>query len=109
MKYIVKSMQSKDIENSEYFSSVALSLLSNPSDKEILEDMVILGIVNRVLSGQEYAGVQKNYLHYLAGTNPDRQDYLNTRMLKEEDAESMDVGDSVKILVVYANLYDDGE
>lgn len=79
------------------------------SDKEILEDMVILGIVNRVLSGQEYAGVQKNYLHYLAGTNPDRQDYLNTRMLKEEDTESMDVGDSVKILVVYANLYDDGE
>lgn len=105
--YLDKAQAISTQSSREYF--YVLPDIVAMSDKEILDDMVILGIVNHVLSGQEYAGVQKNYIHYLSGINPDRQDYLNARMLKEEGTERMDVGESVKMLVVYANLYDNGK
>ena len=80
--------------------------IASMSDKEILDDMMILGVVNHVLSGQEYAGVQKNYIHYLSGANPDGQNYLNTWMQKEDETDGMNAGNAIKMLVVYANLYD---
>lgn len=103
--YLDKAQTISTQSSREYF--YVLPDIVTMSDREILDDMVILGIVNRVLSGQEYAGVQKNYIHYLAGTNPDIQDYLNTKMLKEEENERMDIGNSVKMLVIYANLYEE--
>lgn len=46
------------------------------SEKELLEDMMILGIVNYVLSGREYAGIQQNYIHYFFGVNAQRRNLL---------------------------------
>ena len=80
--------------------------IASMSDNEILDDMMILGIVNHVLSGQEYAGVQKNYIHYLSGANSDGQNYLNLWMQKEDATAGVNVGNAIKMLVVYANLYD---
>lgn len=74
------------------------------SDKKILDDMLVLGIVNTVLSGQEYAGVQKNYIHYLSGTNEECQNYLDEKMLKNEKKNTLDVTNAVKTLVIYASL-----
>ena len=79
--------------------------LNTMSEKDILDDMVMLGIVNRILSGQEYAAVQKNYIHYLSGVNPERQDYWNKEMRMQEEAETINIGNATKMLVVYANLY----
>jgi len=39
------------------------------SDEELLEDMVVLGILSYVLSGREYRGIQENYVHYFMGAN----------------------------------------
>ena len=83
-----------------------LEEITSMSDKEILEDMFIMGVVNYVLSGQEYAGVQKNYIHYLSGVNTEMKDYLNENVLMEDGADCMDAANAVKMLVVYANLCD---
>ena len=83
-----------------------LEEITSMSDKEILEDMFIMGVVNYVLSGQEYAGVQKNYIHYLSGVNTEMKDYLNENILMEDGADCMDAANAVKMLVVYANLCD---
>lgn len=39
-------------------------------EQEVLNDMVILGIVDYALSGREYSSIQENYLHYIFGRNP---------------------------------------
>ena len=81
-----------------------LENISSMSEREIIEDMFIMGVVNHVLSGQEYAGVQKNYIHYLSGVNMELRDYLNENILIQEDTGSMDAANAVKMLVVYGNL-----
>lgn len=108
LDYYLDKAQSISMQSSrEHF--YVLPDIDAMSDKDILDDMVILGIVNHVLSGQEYAGIQKNYIHYLSGTNKDRQDYLNARMLKENGTDRINTGNATKMLVVYANLYEDGQ
>lgn len=104
------------LDRAQYISTEAsrehyyvLPELNTMSDKDILDDMVMLGIVNHILSGQEYAGVQKNYIHYLSGVNPERQDYWNKKMLMEEDTDHINIGNATKMLVVYANLYENGK
>lgn len=77
------------------------------TDREILEDMFIMGVVNHVLSGQEYAGVQKNYIHYLSGVNMELKDYLNENMLLRDGTDRIDIANAVKMLVVYGNLYEE--
>lgn len=76
------------------------------TDREILEDMFIMGVVNYVLSGQEYAGVQKNYIHYLSGVNMELKDYLNGSILVKDGTGRIDAANAVKMLVVYGNLCD---
>ena len=44
--------------------------------KEVLSDMMVLGMVDYVLSGGEYSSVKENYLHYYLGRNPDKCDWL---------------------------------
>lgn len=108
LDYYLDKAQSISMQSSrEHF--YVLPDIDVMNDKDILDDMVILGIVNHVLSGQEYAGIQKNYIHYLSGTNKDRQDYLNARMLKENGTDRINTGNATKMLVVYANLYEDGQ
>lgn len=108
LDYYLDKAQSISMQSSrEHF--YVLPDIDAMNDKDILDDMVILGIVNHVLSGQEYAGIQKNYIHYLSGTNKDRQDYLNARMLKENGTDRINTGNATKMLVVYANLYEDGQ
>lgn len=86
-----------------------LQEITSMSDREILEDMFIMGVANHVLSGQEYAGVQKNYIHYLSGVNMELADYLNESILLEEGTDRMDTANAVKMLVVYGNLCEEEE
>ena len=73
-------------------------------DKEILEDMIILGIVNHVLSGQEYAGVQRNYVHYLSGVNLGANDYMTQKLIMLPAQDEENITNISKLLVVFGNL-----
>ena len=92
--------------NSSRENFYVLEDLDTMSDKEILEDMVILGVVNHVLSGQEYAGAQKNYIHYLSGVNEERRDFMTETIVIEEGTDCIDTANATKLLVVYGNLYE---
>ena len=81
-----------------------LGEIDTMTDREILEDMFIMGVVNYVLSGQEYSGVQKNYIHYLSGVNMELEDYLNNSILVKEGTDRIDTVNAMKMLVVYGNL-----
>lgn len=81
--------------------------IDSMSDREILEDMFIMGVINYVLSGQEYSGVQKNYIHYLSGVNMELKNYLNDSIIVKDGTGSIDAGNAAKMLVVYENLYED--
>ena len=74
------------------------------SDGEILDDMIILGVVNHVLSGQEYEGIERNYIHYLSGANPEAKDYLAKRMLVPDPSEGVNITNVAKLLVIFGNM-----
>ena len=74
------------------------------SDGDILDDMIILGVVNHVLSGQEYEGIERNYIHYLSGANPEAKDYLAKRMLVPDPAEGVNITNVAKLLVIFGNM-----
>ena len=78
--------------------------IENMTDWDILDDMIILGVVNHVLSGQEYEGVERNYIHYLSGTNMEAGDYLAKRMLVPQPEEGMNITNVAKLLVIFGNL-----
>jgi len=81
-----------------------LENIDTMSDKEILEDMIILGIVNHVLSGQEYAGVQRNYVHYLLGVNLGASDYMTQKLIMLPSQDEENITNISKLLVVFGNL-----
>ena len=74
------------------------------SDGDILDDMIILGVVNHVLSGQEYEGIERNYIHYLSGANPEAKDFLAKRMLVPDPAEGVNITNVAKLLVIFGNM-----
>lgn len=74
------------------------------SDGDILDDMIILGVVNHVLSGQEYEGIERNYIHYLSGANPEAKDYMAKRMLVPDPEEGVNITNVAKLLVIYGNM-----
>ncbi len=74
------------------------------SDGEILDDMIILGVVNYVLSGREYEGIERNYIHYLSGTNPEAADYMARRILVPDQAEGVNITNVAKLLVIFGNM-----
>lgn len=76
----------------------------NMSDGDILDDMIILGVVNHVLSGQEYEGIERNYIHYLSGANPEAKNYLAKRMLVPDPAEGVNITNVAKLLVIFGNM-----
>ena len=78
--------------------------IDNMSDGDILDDMIVLGVVNHVLSGQEYEGIERNYIHYLSGTNMEAKDYLAKRMLVPDPAEGVNITNVAKLLVIFGNL-----
>jgi len=78
--------------------------IASMSDNDILDDMIVLGIVNNVLSGQEYEGIERNYIHYLSGTNMEAGDYLAERMLVPDPAKGANITNVAKLLVIYGNL-----
>lgn len=47
---------------------------------EVLDNMMILGLVGYVLSGREYSGIEANYLHYIFGLNDGMVNYYNEPM-----------------------------
>ncbi|MBS7303992.1 MAG: glycoside hydrolase family 9 protein [Lachnospiraceae bacterium] len=81
------------------------SNIDTMSNKEILDDMFVLGVVNHVLSGQEYAGIQKNYIHYLSGINRKCKNYLSKDIVFSETDKGNEWSDAVELLVIYSNLY----
>ena len=46
------------------------------SEKQLLKDMMVLGVVNYVLSGREYAVIQENHIHYFFGVNESAKNRL---------------------------------
>lgn len=50
--------------------------IEKTDQKKLLQDMMVLGIVNYVLSGREYAAIQENYIHYFLGRNETSTNYL---------------------------------
>lgn len=74
------------------------------TNKKILEDMVVLGVVNHVLSGQEYAGVQRNYIHYLSGVNTQARNILTQKMTAPVDETELDIADIARLMVIFGNL-----
>ena len=74
------------------------------SDGDILDDMIILGVVNHVLSGQEYEGIERNYIHYLSGANLEAADYLARRMLVPDIEEGVNITNVAKLLVIFGNM-----
>lgn len=90
--------------NSSRESFYVLGNIDAMSDKEVLEDMFVLGVMNHILSGQEYAGVQKNYIHYLSGVNENREDYLTERILLEDGSDRINTANAIKMMVIYGNL-----
>lgn len=78
--------------------------IASMSDSDILDDMIVLGLVNNVLSGQEYEGIERNYIHYLSGTNLEARDFLAERMLVPDPAKGANITNVAKLLVIYGNL-----
>ena len=78
--------------------------IADMSDGDILDDMIILGVVNHVLSGQEYEGIERNYIHYLSGTNMEAKDYLAERILVPDPAKGVNITNVAKLLVIFGNM-----
>lgn len=58
--------------------------------EEILRQLMVLGIANQSLSSREYEGVQKNYMHYLAGRNPENINYFaGGQWIRENDSNNI--------------------
>lgn len=74
------------------------------TNKKILEDMIVLGVVNHILSGQEYAGVQRNYIHYLSGVNNNARNILAEEITAPADSEELDIADIARLMVIFGNL-----
>lgn len=89
--------------NSSRENFYVLPEIGTMSDAEILDDMIILGVVNHILSGQEYAGIQRNYIHYLSGVNLETANYLNERMMVS-DYGDVDITNIAKLMVVFGNM-----
>lgn len=51
--------------------------VTQENNDEILWDMVVLTIVERVISNHEYASIIENHLHYLLGRNPMAISYID--------------------------------
>lgn len=98
-RYLDKAQDISVRSSREHF--YVLPDIDDMSEQEILEDMMLLGVVNLVLSGQEYMGAQKNYIHYLSGVNADNRDYLAEYKKESDNRDNL-----IRLFVVYANLYD---
>jgi len=101
-KYMDKAQMISMKSSRENF--YVLENIDTMSDEEILEDMIILGIVNHVLSGQEYAGVQRNYVHYLSGVNWGVDNYMTQNLIMQPSQEEENITNISKLLVVFGNL-----
>lgn len=68
--------------------------------KEMLNSLMILGIVNDLLSGREYEGVQTNYIHYYMGVNEKTENLLlNHSVIPEDDIEGLS-----QLLFIFGSL-----
>lgn len=78
--------------------------ISAMEQKEILDDMIVLGVVNHILSGQEYAGIQRNYIHYLSGVNMQSYNYLQKDIAGIDFIVGEDITNISKLLVIFGNI-----
>ena len=60
------------------------------SQTQVIQDMKLLGIVNYVLSGREYAGIQENYIHYLFGVNEETRNRITQSYFAVRKREPME-------------------
>lgn len=61
------------------------------NDSQILDNMMVLGMVSYVLSSHEYASIQGNYIHYMFGVNPSRCNHLKEVIDDEENTVAEDM------------------
>lgn len=78
--------------------------IEDMEDGKVLGDMIILGIVNHVLSGKEYEGVERNYIHYLSGVNLEARNHLAENVLLVDDEKKLDITNIARLMVVYGNI-----
>ena len=76
-------LMAKYVDTAEYISGstskasyYVQSDIDTLTEDEVLNNMMALGLVSYVLSGQEYASIEYNYIHYLFGGNSDHLDHL---------------------------------
>ena len=62
--------QAEKISAASKESGYQVSLEDSVTNEDILWDMIILTVVDKVISNHEYATVIENHLHYLLGRNP---------------------------------------
>lgn len=91
--------------NSSRENFYVLENIDTMSDDEILDAMMILGVANYVLSGQEFAGIQRNYIHYLSGVNMEAKNFLLEEMADSTSPEGINITNISKLLVIFGNMY----
>ena len=66
--------------------------------------MIVLGVVNHVLSGQEYAGIQRNYIHYLAGVNAEAKNRLYEEIIAPDSQDGEYITNIAKLMAILGNM-----
>ncbi len=67
---------------------------------DMLDNMMLLGLVGYVLSGREYSSIESNYLHYLFGLNRDMVNYYSEPIGEGETPLSLDAVRLSKLIFV---------
>ncbi len=75
-------------------------------EDELLNKMMILGVVNYVLSGREYAGIQENYIHYLFGVNGELKNHLTEDYItvKKNNPMNQDISKVSEWIFILGNV-----
>jgi len=80
--------RAEEISTASKESGYQVSLNDSVTNEDILWDMLILTVVDKVISNHEYATVIENHLHYFLGRNPlavSFVDEVGTRSVSEEE------------------------
>lgn len=84
----------------------------NKEDEELLWDMVVFTVIDKVISNHEYAAIIENHLHYFVGRNPFAASMIDGigehSYMEEEEMESvMDGGFRQSVLLLMLSEIND--
>lgn len=106
--------QAEDISTCSEESGYQVHVEKNTENEDILWNMVILTVADKVISNHEYANVIENHLHYFLGCNPlavSFVDGVGTRSFTEEEGlqSIMDGGFQESVLLIMLSEINDIE